>query len=322
MGSFAAEPGRDLARRGRQAGRSAEVKALTALLCGAALCLAAGVAFPMSHQAPRGLGLVMLGVAVALAGLTFAFGDRVRRGTLLGGACLIAGLNTVLVAAAHTTGGAVVDAFAYLWLAIYVAVFFPAWWAGFAVLVTLAFGAGLIAAGLPGMLAAWVVFAVSVITTAGVLAHVSRMLRGRADTDDLTGTLNRGGLDAAAERINARQRRSDRECVSVAVLDLDDFKAVNDTQGHATGDRLLSEAANAWRSALRGTDVLARSGGDEFVLLMPGTDRQDAAIVLKRLREAHPIDWSAGVAEWQPDEPLQDCLERADRELYAIKHGR
>lgn len=302
--------------------RSAEVTALTALLCGAALCLVAGVAFPMSHRTPRVVGLVMLAAALAMAGLTYAFGDRVRRGALLGMAGLIAALNTILVALAHTTGGAMVDAFAYIWVAVYVAVFFPAWWARFSVLVTLCFGAGLLASGLAGMLAAWIVCGISVITAAGVLAYVSRTLTGRATTDELTGALNRGGLDAAARRINSRQRRNDREIVSVAVLDLDDFKAVNDTHGHASGDRLLSEAASAWRGALRGTDVLARAGGDEFVVLMPGTDRHDAGTVLRRLRDAHPIGWSAGVAEWQQGEPLQDCLERADRELYAVKHGR
>jgi GGDEF domain-containing protein len=68
--------------------------------------------------------------------------------------------------------------------------------------------------------------------------------------------------------------------------------------------------------------VLARTGGDEFVLLMPDTDPAEAGAVLARLRAAHPVAWSAGVTGWGTDEPLAACLERADRELYAVKHAR
>ena len=89
--------------------------------------------------------------------------------------------------------------------------------------------------------------------------------------------------------------------------------------GHAAGDRLLSETTAAWRDD---QDVLARIGGDEFVLVMPGTSPAQADAVLERLRQVHPAPWSAGVGRWRPDEPLDACLQRADERLYAAKSSR
>ncbi|WCB92633.1 hypothetical protein DSM104299_01330 [Baekduia alba] len=320
MASVAADSPIDPAARRRRA-RSPEVKALTALLGGAAACLASGVAFPMSDQAPRTLGAVMVVVALALAAGTFVFGDRVRRGALLAEVCVVCALNSFLVTRAHTAGGAMADAFAYVWLTVYVAAFFPSAWAWFGALVAAGFGAGLLAAGLPGLFTAWLLLSLSVVTAGAVVSQVSRIMLGRMSTDHLTGTLNRSGLQEAARRMHLRRRRRER-VVTVAALDLDGFKAVNDQRGHASGDRLLAEATAAWRDALRADDVLARTGGDEFIVLMPDTDPDEARAVLLRLRAAHPVAWSAGVTGWDADEPLAACLERADRELYAIKHAR
>jgi diguanylate cyclase (GGDEF)-like protein len=307
--------------RSRRA-RSPEAKALTALLCGAAACLLAGVLFPMSENAPRVLGAVFCVLALAMAAGTFAFGDRLPRHALLIETAVAAVLNSVVVARAHTAGGVAGDAFAYIWLTVYVAAFFPAWWAPFGALVATGFGLGILATGLPHLLAAWIVLTVSVLTTGAVVSQVSRVVGGRLGTDELTGALNRSGLHEAAQRFGRRRRRADRAPITVAALDLDGFKAVNDRGGHASGDRLLAEAARAWRDALRDDDVLARTGGDEFILLLPDTDAATADAVLARLRAAHPVAWSAGVTGWHAGEPLADCIERADRELYAVKHAR
>jgi diguanylate cyclase (GGDEF)-like protein len=306
--------------RGRRS-RSPEVKSLTALLCGAAACLLSAIVFPMSPEAPVRLGAVMLVVALALALGTWWLGDRWARGALLAEICVITLLNSFLVTRAATTGGAVIDAFAYVWLTVYVAAFFPRAWAPFGILVSAGFGAGLLVADLPAMFTAWLLLTISVLTAGAVVSQVSRMMQGRMSTDVLTGALNRSGLQEAGRRLHLRRRR-DAGALSVAALDLDGFKAINDTGGHATGDRLLAEASAAWRDVLRHDDVLARTGGDEFIVLMPNTSPDEAAAVVERLRAAHPVAWSAGITDWRADETLADCLERADRELYAAKHAR
>jgi diguanylate cyclase (GGDEF)-like protein len=301
--------------------RSPEVLALAAFLGGAIACLAAGAAFPMSPEAPVALGLAMIPVALAMLALTLLGGARLPRWALLAQAVVATVLNSVLVANAHTTGGAIGDALAYVWLTIYVALFFPAAATAFAALVTGGFGLGLLAGGLPDMVAPWLIVAVTVFMLGEVLSRVSRAAQGRMATDLLTGALNRGGLHDAAERVTRRSRRR-TEALAVAALDLDGFKEINDQRGHATGDRLLAEASAAWRAALRREDVLARTGGDEFVLLLPNTSQEEAAAILARVREAHPVAWSAGVTDWRADDTLESCLERADRRLYAAKSTR
>jgi diguanylate cyclase (GGDEF)-like protein len=301
--------------------RPPDVSALVALLLAAAGILAIAVLFPMSPQAPIGLGYVMIAVALAMAGATFAFGPRLPRQVLLGEAVVAVLLNSVLVAAAHTREGAIGDALAYVWLTLYVAVFFPARAVPFAGLVAVAYGAGLLAGGLPAMVGAWAIVAVSVLVAAGVASRLVRIVDVRLRTDALTGALNRGGLAAAAARALERARRRTEE-LSVVAIDLDDFKQVNEREGHAGGDRLLASAADAWRAELRGEDVLARTGGDEFVLLMPGTSSEQAEAVLERLRRAHPVAWSAGVSVWRPGEPIEACIARADARLYEAKAER
>lgn len=302
--------------------RSPEVRALTALLCGAAACLLAAVLFPMSDRAPITLGWWTLGLAVAMAGATFWLGDRVPRWVLFAENSLITIINSFLVTQAATTGGATIDAFAYIWLTVYTAAFFPRLWLPFSTLVSAGFGIALLINDLPGMFTAWLLLTISVMTAAGVVSQVSRIMQGRMSTDALTGALNRSGLAEAARRLSLRTRRRDAREVTIAALDLDGFKAVNDETGHAAGDRLLADATAAWRAVLRHGDVLARVGGDEFIVLMPDTSATEATSILARLRDSHPVAWSAGLATWQTDEPLELCIQRADRELYAAKHAR
>jgi len=200
----------------------------------------------------------------------------------------------------------------------YAALFFPRLAAAFVALIAAAFGLGLLVSDIPGMLTPWVLVSVTTATVGAVLAGVSRGVRRHLQTDTLTGTLNRDGLQAAAGRVGIRARRRSEQ-ITVAALDLDAFKQINDRDGHAAGDRLLTDAAAAWRAALRSDDILARIGGDEFVVIMPGTSPDEARTVLARLRQAHPVRWSAGVARWRSGEPLEACLQRADRRLYAAK---
>ncbi len=151
-----------------------------------------------------------------------------------------------------------------------------------------------------------------------------------ATEDELTGLPNRRrALEALAheERRSARQPKS--PCV--AILDIDHFKKINDTLGHAAGDLVLKIFAKTCTAALRDTDLLARWGGEEFMLLMPDTPPVDAALVLQRLHDAlaNPAVWkvapeckvtfSAGYTEHVPGESMETSLARADAALYRAK---
>jgi diguanylate cyclase (GGDEF)-like protein/PAS domain S-box-containing protein len=154
------------------------------------------------------------------------------------------------------------------------------------------------------------------IERADLLARLENMAR----TDDLTGLPNRRAWDEELPRELARGRRSDRP-VCVAMLDLDRFKDYNDRLGHLAGDRLLKEAAGAWRGALRETDRLARYGGEEFSVVLPDCGLADAWQLVERLRSVTPGSetCSAGVAQWDADETPEGLVRRADAALYEAK---
>jgi diguanylate cyclase (GGDEF)-like protein/PAS domain S-box-containing protein len=153
---------------------------------------------------------------------------------------------------------------------------------------------------------------------ADLLARLDALTR----TDDLTGLPNRRAWDELLERELHSARRHDRP-VSVAMLDLDHFKAYNDQRGHLAGDRLLQAAAAAWQDGLRITDVLARWGGEEFALLLPGCDAACAVALVERLRGTLPdgVTFSAGVTEWDGVATTRALVAGADRALYVAKEN-
>jgi diguanylate cyclase (GGDEF)-like protein len=104
-------------------------------------------------------------------------------------------------------------------------------------------------------------------------------------------------------------------------LDLDHFKQYNDLFGHVEGDLLLTRTAAAWQQRLRGADLLGRIGGEEFVVVMPGTDVGTAEHVLRELRAAMPADltFSGGLTSWRPGETPESLIRRADDALYVAK---
>jgi diguanylate cyclase (GGDEF)-like protein len=141
-----------------------------------------------------------------------------------------------------------------------------------------------------------------------------------ARTDDLTGLLNRRAWDDELGRALSRADRDGGQ-LCVAILDLDKFKQYNDTHGHQAGDRFLKQMASAWTNALRAGDILARYGGEEFALALPGTDLDDAQLMLERLRVSLPDGQtcSAGVCTWDGEESAEALTARADTALYAAK---
>ncbi len=299
--------------------RSPAALALAALIGVTCVCLVVGALFPLSPHSATGIGEVYAVLALVMAVGTLVFAPRLPSTVLLGEATVAVLLNSILVADARTRVGAMGDAICYFWLTIYVAAFFSRATRWFMCLAVLGFTAALLKTGLPRMESAWFLICITTVASGLIVEQISRRSRAQMETDPLTGVLNRSGLNEAATRIRSGpHRRGDVE-MSLVVLDLDGFKQVNDSSGHAAGDRLLAETAAAWRQQLRRDDILARIGGDEFVMLLPGTSLEQAHELLERLRSHSPAQWSAGITSWPVGEHLEETMLRADRLLYMDK---
>ena len=160
------------------------------------------------------------------------------------------------------------------------------------------------------------------------LQSVSALVR----VDQLTEALNRRGFDELFKRESVRALRSG-QTLSLALLDLDDFRHINAAHGHLGGDAALCHVVAMARATLRASDAVARFGGEEFVLLLPDTSFLEATGTLERLRArlAHSpllhegrgilVTFSAGVARWLPGESQDELLARADRAMYQAKQA-
>jgi diguanylate cyclase (GGDEF)-like protein len=172
-----------------------------------------------------------------------------------------------------------------------------------------------------------------VTQAAPVLANLRNLALAelRAATDALTGLPNRRAIDDHLKRLMAGAGRS-LTPMSAILMDLDHFKDINDTYGHERGDEVLAALGAILRTELRGSDFAGRSGGEEFIVMLPDTDRAGALRVAEHLRQAmhsltvpgvsRAITASFGVSTY-PDDALDgDTLMRlADRALYAAKQG-
>jgi len=155
-------------------------------------------------------------------------------------------------------------------------------------------------------------------------------IRRLADLDSLTGLHNRRSFHELLAREVARARRYERG-LALIMLDLDDFKRVNDRIGHLAGDAVLAEVAERLRSVVRSTDLPARIGGDEFAVILPESSHEEAELLAGRIAKAvateeivnaGTLKISAGVAELGPDDTATSLFEHADNELYAVKGAR
>jgi GGDEF domain-containing protein len=310
------------AARGRLTARAApgEVRVL-ALACAAAGGMAGFAAVvPFSETAPTRLGAVLCALGLLLGGALRLAGTRtpvaaVHAVVLVATLCV-----TASVAASTTPFGTAVTALGFVWVALYSAMFHTrrALLGHLAVIVG-GLGAGLVVAGAVSPFQTWVFIAATVCVVAGVVNRDVGQLRARADTDTLTGALTRAAFRCRAEQRMADARRRGEQ-LTLAILDLDGFKEVNDVHGHAAGDRLLADLARGWAARLAPGDLLGRHGGDEFVVLV-GPRPRDGESTLDRLRGVGPAAWTVGAAPWS-GEDFDSWLARADAELYRRKAGR
>lgn len=168
-----------------------------------------------------------------------------------------------------------------------------------------------------------------------IMERINRNWIGRALRDPLTSALNRAGLNAAMEN-NALRRRADNHSLTALLLvDIDHFKQVNDRLGHAIGDQVLRTFADMVNQQLRGSDLFARHGGDEFVIILPGSGEKQGYEVAERLQKAfahatmkirsaetYPT-LSIGIAVCPSEQlphSLHHIMEQADAALYQSKH--
>jgi diguanylate cyclase (GGDEF)-like protein len=156
-----------------------------------------------------------------------------------------------------------------------------------------------------------------------------RQLRRLAERDPLTGLPNRRLWQERLTEELSRSRRGKRSPGSLLIVDMNDLKGLNDRLGHAAGDAALRETARILRATLRASDVCCRTGGDEFMILLPDTDAPGARLAMARLRAAvmragarreTPLSISVGAATWPADgDEAGVLIEAADRAMYAEK---
>ena len=306
----------------KRSGLPPAVRALALItFAGAASSLVAAL-FPSSSQAPVEAFAVVAALAFTCSVLLWTLGDRIPPWFLhvavAGGTLAI----SVLIARAATGVSTVVTATDYIWMGVYVSFFFSRTAARLHLaLIAIAFGVALMANthGVPAE--AFVLMTASIIVASETIGRQNARLRHEAQTDSLTGLLNRKGLVTAAERAFSLADRTGIP-LTIALIDLDDFKKVNDRDGHAAGDRLLVAMTRTWSEELQPGDIFARLGGDEFLVILVGSSEDEATRFFERLLFVSPAPWSAGVVKRTTGEDLSACLARADNTLYEAKRSR
>jgi len=311
-----------LAYAWKRNGIAPDVRALSLITFVGAVSSLVAAFFPSNPGAPVDLFRLVAGLALACSLLLWWLADRTPRwflhAAVAGGTLAI----SVLIARAATGVSTVVTATDYIWMGVYVSFFFSRTAARLHLtLIAAAFGAALLVNKHNVPAEAFVLMTASIIVASETIGRQSGRLRHEAHTDSLTGLLNRKGLATAAERAFTLADRTGIP-LTIGLVDLDNFKQVNDLDGHAAGDRLLVEMTRTWSEELQPGDLFARLGGDEFLVVLVGSSDEEAARFFERLLFISPAQWSAGVIKRHAGEDLSACLARADNTLYDAKRSR
>ncbi|MEA2449611.1 MAG: hypothetical protein QOG63_1543 [Thermoleophilaceae bacterium] len=280
---------------------------------------------------------ILAGAQVGLALLVLAFPRRLGK-HFIPAFVVVVGIIIVSICVVlngeRNGGPAALNELFYIWPALYVGYFFNR--------VSLILSMALVGVAYAGVLALigldftmastrWILTLTAVSGAAGVLHAIRRrvdgllgQLREAARTDPLTGLLNRRGFQEACATELRAAARNGLPC-SLLLGDLDNFKRLNDSFGHAAGDAALVAVADRLSAACRPRDLIARVGGEEFAILLPETSREAAVAVAERMRvnvRGTSVTTSFGVATSPGDGENLDALLRAsDGALYAAKHA-
>ncbi|TGD84758.1 GGDEF domain-containing protein [Mycolicibacterium sp. CH28] len=193
----------------------------------------------------------------------------------------------------------------------------------YVVVVGLAAAVGLLMAPQPAPPLWPLLFLLSIGGAAEVFGLSHAILRNTADRDPLTGVWNRAGFDRHADALIAQSYRKGQP-LAVLLVDVDDFKLVNDRDGHAAGDDVLISLTKRWAEQLPDSAVMGRLGGDEFVVLLMGQDEAGARAMAQALSDTGPVPVTLGVSVGRPSgaADFTALLAAADADLYARKRER
>ncbi|GAA1698197.1 hypothetical protein GCM10009792_17790 [Microcella alkalica] len=306
----------------RHFGMPGPVWTLLLVLVAGLVLLTAGLVFPLhsGHSVPLKLAAIV--TAACLAAALLVLGERTPAWLLWSIVFVQVAFTATLISAAPTDGGAVSLMVGMLSAAVY-----AGFWgrrrmaAAVAAAVVVGGSLAVLVGGFSNVLpSAWAAIAVLAVGITVVLQVLVSALEQQALLDPLTGVMNRRGLQTYLSLRRTNRRPLSHR--SIAVIDVDDFKQINDDLGHAEGDRVLRELAQNWVRGLRHDDLVVRLGGDEFVLVLSRVEPDATRELLARLQRESTVPWSYGVSSWPEGADFDVCLDEADQRLLETKRAR
>ena len=256
-------------------------------------------------------------------GVRLIFGAKISNR----GLCVDVVIGLVAITLLEVVGSSADENFAvlYFWIAVYAGLYFrPRIASIYLVGIAISHSAALLLEGSGQALGfAWASTVVTALIGAAIVMALVGELNEKSHFDSLSSLSNRLSWDERfeIEFANAKQLALP---LTLAIIDVGDFKSVNDREGHLAGDKLLLDLANGWRKEVRTSDFLARFGGDEFGLLAPGSSAEDLVRVVDRLPKVNPegITCSIGVVAWNSSESKTELFRRGDEAMYLAKRER
>ncbi|MHB8826898.1 MAG: GGDEF domain-containing protein [Acidimicrobiales bacterium] len=279
-----------------------------------------------THYSHRSFVTLLILAAIALLGscIRFMIGNRPPAWSLH--VDLLVGLVFVSVLCSIQSSAHVDFTVLFVWIAVFAALYLRSIFAvlhlggvgvAFAIVLT-------VGPSVANPVTAWIATFGSAAVLSAVTIGLVNVLRSSSHEDMLTRLANRRAWDDRLDEELERARRN-KTPLSLSMIDVDNFKAVNDRGGHSAGDLLLCELADRWRAVIReGGDFLARLGGDEFGVIASNMSELEIQRLAKRLQEITPVgvSCSVGVATWDGVESAAELFRRADEAMYQVKRGR